>query len=146
MRSRPLARRLAEERAPEAKEKGLSIELELQKNVWARADEEGLRLAADHLLSNALKYTSEGTVAVRAYRSEKTAVTKEETAMPEEGTAVLEEEAAMLEVGDTGIGMEPGRAKRLFEPFRQALEGTTRRFEGAALACLSPKRWPSRHR
>ena len=56
-----------------------------------------------NLMSNAIKYTEEGEVRVRAYRKNSEAV---------------------LEVEDTGIGMAPSRAEDLFEPFRQAIRRT----------------------
>ncbi|MCS3695328.1 PAS domain-containing sensor histidine kinase, partial [Salinibacter ruber] len=41
--------------------------------------------------------------------------------------------AAVLEVEDSGIGMDPSVAERLFEPFRQASEGMSREYEGTGI-------------
>ncbi|MFB6248456.1 MAG: sensor histidine kinase, partial [Salinibacter sp.] len=79
----------------------------------AEADEGGVQIVLRNLLSNAIKYTGEGgTVRVRS--------------LQDEGRAVLE-------VEDTGIGMDPEAAERLFEPFRQASEGFGREYEGAGV-------------
>jgi signal transduction histidine kinase len=106
------AHRAAEELGPDAQEKGIDLRRE-PREVSARADEGGIQIVLRNLLSNAIKYTREGgTVWVRTYR--------------EGGQAVLE-------VEDTGIGMEPEVADRLFEPFRQASEGFNREYEGTGV-------------
>ena len=113
------ARRAAEEMRPQAEAKGLSLEVETGAAagetgaaVWARADAGGVQIVLQNLVSNAIKYTEEGRVQVRAR---------------------YEEGAAVLEVEDTGIGMDPERAEELFEPFRQASEGIGREYEGSGV-------------
>jgi two-component system, sensor histidine kinase and response regulator len=70
-----------------------------------------------NLVSNAVKFTHEGQVVVEA------------TARRPTGNRVLVEFA----VHDSGIGIEPERVGRLFEPFTQAEVGTTRMFGGTGL-------------
>ncbi len=65
-----------------------------------------------NLLSNALKFTSEGTVTLRARP---------------EGSEIR------FEVQDTGIGMTPEQCERVFEEFSQADESTARKFGGTGL-------------
>ncbi|MBV8577345.1 MAG: PAS-domain containing protein [Acetobacteraceae bacterium] len=79
-----------------------------------QTDERRLRQVLNHLLSNAVKFTSEGgTITVSG------AV---------DGTGEL-----VLEVADTGIGIAETDLGRVFEPFIQ-LDGTlSRRFQGAGL-------------
>ncbi|WP_251951728.1 sensor histidine kinase, partial [Salinibacter ruber] len=48
--------------------------------------------------------------------------------------------AAVLEVEDSGIGMDPSVAERLFEPFRQASEGMSREYEGTGIGLAVTKR------
>ena len=111
------ARQVAEELRPEAEEKGLELSVNAQE-AWASADEGGLKIVLQNLISNAVKYTEEGRVEVRIYRRE---------------------EEAVLEVEDTGIGMDPAVAEDLFEPFRQASEGLSREYEGTGLGLAVTK-------
>ncbi len=114
------ARLAAAELRPEAEEKGIELELETGGGpaATAKADEGGVQIVLRNLLSNAIKYTDEGGVTVRTYR--------------EDGDQ-KDSPAAVLEVEDTGIGMDPEVAGRLFEPFRQASEGMSREYEGTGI-------------
>ncbi|MDH5254828.1 MAG: ATP-binding protein, partial [Gammaproteobacteria bacterium] len=76
-----------------------------------------IRQVLTNLLGNALKFTAEGEVLVRA-----------ETKQVSGGRAVVR-----LAVTDTGIGMDEAVVARVFEPFSQADESTTRRFGGTGL-------------
>ena len=98
------AEKIAEELRPQAEGKGLALRVETGEGpIRARADAGGVQIVLRNLMSNAIKYTEEGEVRVRAYRKNSEAV---------------------LEVEDTGIGMDPSRAEDLFEPFRQAIRRT----------------------
>jgi signal transduction histidine kinase/CheY-like chemotaxis protein/HPt (histidine-containing phosphotransfer) domain-containing protein len=70
-----------------------------------------------NLVGNAVKFTSQGEVVVRA-----------DVTMAAEDRAV-----ARISVTDTGIGMDAAAVKRIFEPFSQADETTTRKFGGTGL-------------
>ncbi len=88
--------------------------------VWSEADRGGVEIVVRNLLSNAIKYTGDdGKVWVRVRRGA--------------GHAVLE-------VEDTGIGMEPEVAEKLFEPFRQASEGFARQYEGTGIGLAVTKK------
>jgi len=71
-----------------------------------------LRQVLLNLLSNAAKFTEDGTVTLRARR---------------------EGETLVFAVQDTGIGMTPEQVGRLFEAFTQAEATTARRFGGTGL-------------
>jgi signal transduction histidine kinase/DNA-binding response OmpR family regulator/HPt (histidine-containing phosphotransfer) domain-containing protein len=76
-----------------------------------------IRQILANLVGNAIKFTTEGRVEVRAsqlLRRDK----------------LLE---LLLEVRDTGIGIAPGAQQRLFQPFSQADASTTRRYGGTGL-------------
>jgi signal transduction histidine kinase/ActR/RegA family two-component response regulator len=85
--------------------------------VWVRGDANRLRQVLLNLLSNAVKFTAEGG-------SVRLAVTADVA----DGTA-----AVTFSVRDTGIGMDPEQAGRLFEAFEQADATTRRRFGGTGL-------------
>ncbi len=76
-----------------------------------------LRQILLNLVSNALKFTSAGGVAIRATVVESTG----------------ENVHLRFEVEDTGIGIPPKRRDRLFESFQQVDSSTTRRYGGTGL-------------
>lgn len=78
-----------------------------------RADAVKLRQVLQNLLSNAAKFTDAGEVRV--------------TARPRDDDMVD------IEVSDTGIGMSDEVRERVWEPFVQAEETTSRRFGGTGL-------------
>jgi CheY-like chemotaxis protein len=77
-----------------------------------------------NLVGNAVKFTDKGEIIVHAmlYDATPTQVTLH------------------LSVSDTGIGLAPETLERLFEPFRQADNSTTRRFGGTGLGLAICKR------
>ena len=110
----------AKEFRPEAKEKDLCLQVDTNgAPVWARADEGAMEIILQNLVSNAVKYTNEGTIEIRVWGDENRVV---------------------LEVRDTGIGMNPERVGDLFEPFRQASEGFDREYEGTGLGLAVTKK------
>lgn len=111
---------IAEEFRPSTQEKDLSLDIEAEaETLSARVDEGGVQIVLQNLLSNAIKYTDEGGVEVGIYESG--------------GEAVLQ-------VEDTGIGMGSEVAESLFEPFRQASEGLTRKYEGTGVGLAVTKK------
>ncbi len=83
-----------------------------------------LRQILINLIGNAIKFTSDGGVRL---------VTRLVGAG--EDNAVLQ-----FDVIDTGVGMEPKQAERLFEPFAQADASHTRKFGGTGLGLVISKR------
>ncbi|WP_420419012.1 ATP-binding protein [Pacificispira sp.] len=107
-------------------EKGLDLTLELEPELDAGVlgDPTRLRQVLTNLISNALKFTKEGGVTVRAFRREVS-----ETSWQ-----------VRIEVEDTGIGFEPHMAEYLFEAFTQEDQTTTRRFGGTGLGLAIVRR------
>ncbi|WP_240905967.1 PAS domain S-box protein [Thiorhodococcus mannitoliphagus] len=102
----------------EARLKGLQVKLEIESDhLWLRGDLTRLRQALLNYAGNAVKFTEQGAVTLRA--------------------KVVGERAGRLklhfEVEDTGIGVPADRLSRLFEAFQQADDSTTRRFGGTGL-------------
>jgi PAS domain S-box-containing protein len=102
----------------QAQTKGLEFVLEIADSVpeQTRGDARRLRQVLLNLVANAVKFTSEGSVSVRA------------SSTTLESTDVLR-----IEVTDTGIGIDPVGRDRLFEPFTQADVSTTRNYGGTGL-------------
>jgi PAS domain S-box-containing protein len=91
-----------------AMEKGLELVVERREDVprLVLADEGKLRQVLSNLLSNALKFTSQGGVALRACAQGPTYATK-----------------LVVEVEDTGAGIAPEEMSRLFNKFEQTATG-----------------------
>ncbi len=85
------------------------------------ADPMRLRQVLINLLGNSIKFTEKGSVTIRISQN-----TKVVTA-PKDGLALR------IEVEDTGIGMPPHVAAKLFQPFTQADNSTTRKYGGTGL-------------
>ena len=82
-----------------------------------RGDPTRLRQVMMNLVSNAIKFTAEGFVAVRIAQLSETA-----------SHAML-----CFEVQDTGTGIPPEARERLFQPFSQADESISRHYGGTGL-------------
>jgi signal transduction histidine kinase/DNA-binding NarL/FixJ family response regulator len=106
---------------PIAREKKLQLHADLPSStVRLHTDARKLRQILINLVSNAVKFTDHGQVGV-AFR--------------------LEGGQAEFSVQDTGIGIPPEAAKRIFEPFWQAEQTRTRRAGGTGLGLTVAKRF-----
>ncbi|MFN3243798.1 MAG: ATP-binding protein [Planctomycetota bacterium] len=85
-------------------------------DVWMRADSHRLGQVLAKLLSNAVKFTEHGEIALRA------------EVRRDDGHLTVS-----WQVRDSGCGMTPEAAERIFDAFRQAEAATTRRFGGTGL-------------
>jgi PAS domain S-box-containing protein len=102
-----------------ASAKGLTLRRRIDADLSPAVMIDALRLRQilNNFISNALKFTREGHVEIRAALVGRA-----------DGR-----ETVCLSVADTGIGVSPENQKRLFEPFVQAEADTTRRFGGTGL-------------
>ncbi|MBV9279629.1 MAG: PAS domain S-box protein, partial [Chloroflexi bacterium] len=116
----------AELLAVKARERGLSLMTFVDPAVPSqlRGDPGRVRQVLLNLISNAVKFTEHGDVAVRATLEARTA----------EATTVR------FSVTDTGIGLSEIARKRLFQPFVQADGSTTRKYGGTGLGLAICKR------
>ncbi|WP_375286892.1 ATP-binding protein [Sphingomonas sp.] len=97
----------------QARDKGLAFSADLADcPEWIQGDPGRLRQIVFNLLSNALKFTPEGSVRVEAMTA---------------GNRYR------IVVADTGVGIDPAQHEAIFESFRQADTTTTRRFGGTGL-------------
>ena len=109
-----------------ARDKGLRLELLVDDSVPVRlvGDSTRLRQIVTNLISNALKFTSSGSVQVKATVEERNF------------------DACRLQVSvlDTGIGIPEDRLDRLFQSFSQVDPSTTRLYGGTGLGLAISKR------
>lgn len=115
---RKLVEEVIELLAKQAQQKGLEIGYLLAENVPQRVRGDSLRTRQVllNLIGNAVKFTERGEVAVHVSCSR--------------------DEAGLLlrfDVTDTGIGMNPGAVRHIFESFAQADRSTTRKYGGTGL-------------
>ena len=115
-----LVRRSVDAFAIVAEEKGLNLRVAIDPQTPDRVVGDLLRISqvCTNLIGNALKFTREGSVAVRIVFSEKEGGSRGQL---------------VIEVEDTGIGISPADQSRIFDNFRQADETTSRRFGGTGL-------------
>jgi PAS domain S-box-containing protein len=106
---------------PLARKKGLRAELQgIDEPLPARTDRAKAGQVLVNLLSNAVKFTREGSVGL-----------------------TLEVDGggdAVFRVRDTGVGISPADLERVFEPFWQADQGTTRSVAGTGLGLSIARR------
>lgn len=102
-----------------AADKGLEFLFDCDGELEQGLTGDPLRLAQVliNLANNAIKFTEHGQVVIIVRQCERTAQ-----------TVLLE-----FAVQDSGIGMTPEQAERLFQPFTQADESMTRRYGGTGL-------------
>jgi len=109
-----------------ANAKGLAIEARVADEVppWVVGDAVRLRQVLLQLAHNAVKFTERGGV-------------RFEVALAGEDSSYRH---LWFRVVDTGIGIHPDAAARLFEPFTQGESGSTRRYGGSGLGLATAHR------
>ncbi|HVR48839.1 MAG TPA: ATP-binding protein [Pseudorhodoferax sp.] len=115
----PVLERLADAARARAQAKGLAVVLELASDLPTRlvGDPDRIAQLLQVYIDNALKFTAHGEIAIAATVAERGA------------DRVL----LRLAVRDTGIGVEPDLAVRLFRQFEQVDMSATRRHGGTGL-------------
>ena len=100
--------------AETARLKGVDLRLEVDPATpaWLVGDDTRVRQILRNLVSNALKFTDVGHVAIRIAPTA---------------------DGVVMTVSDTGVGMTPEQGARLFTPFAQGDRSTARRFGGTGL-------------
>ena len=117
--------------SPRAAEKGIALDWKLSPSLPKRAMGDSLRLRqiVNNLVSNSIKFTTEGAVEVRV-TAEKKAKSK----------FVLQ-----IEVVDTGTGIPPDKLKTIFEKFTQVDGSISRRYGGTGLGLAITKKLVDLH-
>jgi signal transduction histidine kinase len=114
-----------------AEKKGLRLDCTVAPAVPETLRGDGVRVTQilANLVSNAVKFTERGGVAVRVFASGLPAVAH--------GTPLYE---IFFAVSDTGIGISPEQVGRLFQAFNQADSSITRRYGGSGLGLVISRR------
>jgi signal transduction histidine kinase/DNA-binding response OmpR family regulator len=108
----------------EAKRIKIVTNLDPSLRLAQRGDPVRLRQVLSNILSNAIKFTDKGSVTLNVR-------TKSES---------RQHLFLRFEIKDTGIGISPADASRLFKPFSQADASTTRLYGGTGLGLVICKR------
>ncbi len=104
-----------------AEEKGLEATFDVEpeaRDAVAHLDAGALNSALQNLISNAIKFTDDGTISVRVYCQNRDGPPADRVA---------------IEFSDTGIGISDEFRPYLFEDFKQESDGLTREHEGSGL-------------
>ncbi len=109
-----------------AQSKGLRLNLQIHPSVRlpVRGDSVRLRQVLSNLISNAVKFTERGSIALTVRRTGETSA----------------QHQLRFEVRDTGIGIAQAAQERLFQAFSQADASTTRLYGGTGLGLAISKR------
>jgi signal transduction histidine kinase len=110
--------------APMATLKGLQITRDFDAVPPIFADEQRIRQIITNIVANAVKFTHEGGVTVRA--------------RPEDNMV-------RFEISDTGIGIAPEQYEMVFAEFEQLDNSPTREYEGSGLGMAITKRLVEKH-
>jgi signal transduction histidine kinase/CheY-like chemotaxis protein len=112
---------------PVSKEKGVDFIIEVAEGVpeIIRQDDRHLAQIIKNFLSNAFKFTSQGSVTLKVAKPADDAVFRD--------TSLNREAALAFSVIDTGIGIPDDKKEPIFEAFQQADGGTSRTYGGTGL-------------
>jgi signal transduction histidine kinase/ActR/RegA family two-component response regulator/HPt (histidine-containing phosphotransfer) domain-containing protein len=110
---------------PWAMKKGLTYEVEFSGDIPTTIETDPLRAkqVLVNLIANAIKFTQSGGVKLSVRRE-----------------ISYFRQTLYFEVTDSGIGMTPAQIAKLFQPFTQADESTTRKFGGTGLGLTISQR------
>lgn len=119
-----LLRQVTQLTRPNATGKGLTLELEMADDLpqWQHGDPVRVRQVVSNLLGNAVKFTEQGGVQLKAVMNPD---------QPEE---------LLISVQDSGIGIAAEHQQRIFDEFAQADESSTRSAEGTGLGLAISQR------
>jgi hypothetical protein len=107
---------------------GNTLHLQLGDNLGLMlADLTKTRQVLFNILSNACKFTKQGSISLEVVR---------ETVVADQA-----EEWLIFRITDTGIGMDPPKIERLFDAFTQADASTTRQYGGTGLGLAISQRF-----
>ena len=118
---------------PLTKEKGLEFKISIEEGLpkTIETDSQRVQQIVRNLISNALKFTSEGSISVILMRPTNKAFFK--------NGILNENNSIVISVVDTGIGIPKNKQSLIFEAFKQADGTTSRQFGGTGLGLTISK-------
>ncbi len=122
----PLVTELSKDMEPLVRRNGNRLSVQANGEIGTvRADSTKLKQVLMNLISNAGKFTKNGTIRLEI----------EKTSNIERSTSNVEgaDECFTIRVSDSGIGMTGDQMQRLFQPYQQATDSTARQFGGTGL-------------
>lgn len=133
---RQMVREVAHLFEARAKEKGLHLHVHMTADIPPQiiGDELRLRQILSNFVGNAVKFTEQGSITIRAVTGEagkprsETAIRQQFNISPNSSTMWVR-----LEVSDTGIGISTDKQGVIFESFAQVDGSTTRQYGGSGL-------------
>jgi len=130
---------------PSAKSKDLDIAIDIpHKLPKLYGDDKRIRQIVTNLVDNAIKFTRDGAVTMRATGIHVRAGKSETFKLPVVGW-LRDGGWVMVSVADTGIGIAPEDQGRIFEEFAQVDGSRTREFSGTGLGLAIAKRLVEMH-
>ena len=125
-----LVENLANSFLPQAQQRSLKLTFNLDPSLpnCFRGDDFRLQQVLSNLISNALKFTTQGQIKVN--------ITPESSIAPKNPSSI----AIYFGVEDTGIGIPEPQQNKLFQPFTQADNSTTRQYGGTGLGLTISRR------
>ena len=114
---------------PQVEKKGLKLEINVDPHLpqWLIGDDFRLHQVLSNLISNSLKFTDRGKITVTI-------------STVDEITTNDSEVEVNFRIVDTGIGIPPSLQNKLFQPFTQADNSTTRQYGGTGLGLTISRR------
>ena len=127
---------------------GNTIDLSQINNIGTmHSDITKVRQILLNLLSNAAKFTHNGTITLTASRENLADQSSEERpencseSEVDSPSSLTSKDFLVFNCTDTGIGMNPDQLQRIFQPFTQADASTTRRYGGTGLGLAISQRF-----
>jgi PAS domain S-box-containing protein len=143
-----LIEEVASTATPLIEKNGNTLEVSQISNIGTmHADITKVRQILFNLLSNAAKFTQNGTITLTANREQISGDSHEEiqenSSQSEinSQSSILSKEFLFFNCIDTGIGMNPDQLQRIFQPFIQADASTTRKYGGTGLGLAISQRF-----
>lgn len=105
--------------------KNIALDVQIKKGIIVKAQEDKLKQLVINIISNALKYTDNGTVTVKTY--------------------MYNNDHAVFEVSDTGVGLTEEDKEKIFERFYRVEKSRNRNTGGAGLGLSIVKNIANAH-